>query len=274
MQERARRADVLLGLREDGEEKLTAFRDLFSRAAAEYAAHRPRYPRRLFAELATRAPRTELAWDCATGNGQAALGLAEHFRRVIATDASAAQIASALEHDRVAYRVALAEASDLPSSVVDLVTVAQAAHWLDRDAFYREARRVLVPGGVIAIWCYSLLEIDERVDALVRTFYEETVGPFWLQDRRLVDVGYRTLDFPFDEFELPPLTIEQDLTLDQLAGYLRTWSATQRYAEARGEDPVAPLIAAIAASWGNRAAARRARWPLSIRAGYRDRRAG
>lgn len=270
MQERARRADVLLGVREDGEEELTAFRDLFSRGAAEYAAHRPRYPPRLFAELAAHVPRTELAWDCATGNGQAAVGLAEHFRRVVATDASAAQIASAVLHERVTYQVALADASGLPSSVVDLVTVAQAVHWLDRDAFYREARRVLVPGGVIAVWCYSLLEIDERVDALVRSFYEETVGPYWLQDRRLVDVGYRTLDFPFDEFELPPLTIEQDLTLDQLGGYLRTWSATQRYVQDRREDPVAPLIAEIATSWGEPSAPRRARWPLSVRAGHRD----
>jgi SAM-dependent methyltransferase len=270
VQERARRADVLLGVRQDSKEELTGFRDLFSRAAAEYAAHRPRYPARLFAELVARVPRTRLAWDCATGNGQAALGLAEHFQRVIATDGSAAQIASAVPHERVTYRVALAEASSLPSETVDLVTVAQAVHWFDRDAFYREARRVLVPGGVIAVWCYSALEIDERVDALVRSFYEETVGPYWLQDRRLVDVGYRTLDFPFDEFELPSLTIEQDLTLDQLGGYLRTWSATQRYARERAEDPVAPLIAEIAASWGEPCAARRARWPLSVRAGYRD----
>ena len=270
MQERACRADVFLGLREDGEEELTAFRDLFSRAAAEYAAHRPRYPARLFAELAARVPRTDLAWDCATGNGQAALGLAEHFTRVVATDASAAQIASAVTHDRVSYRVALAHASDLPSSTVDLVTVAQAAHWFDRDAFYREARRVLVPGGVLAVWCYSLLEIDERVDRLVRRFYEETVGPYWSPERRLVDEGYRTIDFPFVEFALRPVAIEQKLTLDQLGGYLRTWSATQKYAEERGEDPVAPLLAEIASAWGDPTVARRTRWPLSLRAGHHD----
>jgi SAM-dependent methyltransferase len=169
----------------------------------------------------------------------------------------------------VNYRVALAHESGLPSSAVDVVTVAQALHWLDRDAFFREARRVVVPGGVVAAWCYSLVEIDGRVDRIVRRFYEETVGPYWSPERRLVDDGYRTIEFPFAEFELPPLVIEQDLTLDQLGGYLRTWSATQRFVEARGEDPVSPLIAELAVVWGAPSAARRARWPLSARAGAR-----
>jgi SAM-dependent methyltransferase len=169
----------------------------------------------------------------------------------------------------VSYGVALAHASGLSSCTVDLVTAAQAVHWFDRDAFFREARRVLVPGGVIAVWCYSLLEIDDRVDRLVRRFYEETVGPYWSPERRLVDEGYRTIDFPFAELELPPVAIEQDLTLDQLGGYLRTWSATQRFAQERGEDPVAPLIAELAAVWGAPSAPRPTHWPLSVRAGVR-----
>jgi ubiquinone/menaquinone biosynthesis C-methylase UbiE len=211
-----------------------------------------------------------LAWDCATGNGQAAIGLAEHFRRVIATDASRAQIASAIPHDRVTYRVARANESGLPPSSADLVAVAQAVHWLDRDTFFREARRVVVSGGVVAVWCYSLLEVDDEVDALVQRFYEHTVGPYWSPERRLVDQGYRTIDFPFDEFPLPPLAIEQDLTLEQLAGYLRTWSATQKYVEECGEDPVVPLMAEIAPWWGAPTNTRRVRWPLSVRAGHHD----
>jgi SAM-dependent methyltransferase len=234
-----------------------------------YAAHRPTYPARLFAELAARAPSADLAWDCATGNGQAAVGLAAHFRRVIATDASEAQVASATPHERVSYRVALAESSGLDSASVALVTVAQALHWLDLDRFFAEVRRVLVPRGVIAAWCYTLLEVDDRVDPLLRHFYEKTLGPYWAPERRLVDAGYRTIEFPFDEFDLPPLAIEQCLTLDQLAGYLRTWSATQRYAEERGRDPVPGLIDEIARVWGDHAAGRPTRWPLSIRAGRR-----
>jgi SAM-dependent methyltransferase len=193
--------------------------------------------------------------------------LAEHFRRVVATDASAGQIASAIPHERVTYRVAPAEASGLEPSTVDLIAVAQAIHWFDREAFYSEARRVLAAGGVIAVWCYGLLELEERTDALVRRFYQQTVGPYWAPERRLVDEGYRTIEFPFEEFVLPPLAIEQEITLDQLGGYLRTWSATQRYTEERGEDPVAPFLDEVRQVWGDPTRAHRARWPLATRAG-------
>ncbi len=216
-----------------------------------------------------RAPRTAVAWDCATGNGQAAIGLADHFDHVVATDASEAQIASAIPHDRVTYRVARAEASGLEPASVDLVTVAQALHWLDRDAFYREVRRVLVRGGVIAVWCYPLIEIGRSIDALVRRFHEQTLGAYWSPERRLVDERYRTIEFPFPEFSLPPLVIEQELTLDQVGAYLRTWSAVQRYAREVGVDPVAPLIGEIAPLWGEPERTRRVRWPLAIRAGRR-----
>ncbi len=267
MQERARRADFLPRLRKDGKEELTAVKDLFSRGAAEYAIHRPRYPARLFVELAARAPRRALAWDCATGNGQAAVGLAAAFQQVVATDASSAQIGSAIPHERVTYAVASADASGLERSSADIVTVAQALHWLDRHAFFREARRVLVPGGVVAVWCYTLPTIDDRIDALVHRFYSETIGRYWSPERRLVDERYRTIEFPFEEFELPALAIEQELTLSQLGGYLRTWSATQKYVEEVGEDPVAGVLSDIAPLWGRARDARRVEWPLWLRVG-------
>ena len=272
VQERARRADLFVGVRENRKKELTPFKDLFSRHAAEYALHRPRYPARLFAELAAHSPRTEVAWDCATGNGQAAIGLADHFRRVVATDASAAQIAAAVRHPRVAYHVARAEASGLDSSSVDAITVAQAIHWLERATFFREAQRVLVASGVIAVWCYGLVEIDERIDPLIRRFYQVTIGPYWSPERRLVDDGYRSIDFPFDEFALPPLAIEQQMSLDQVGGYLRTWSATRAYIDERGEDPVDHLLREIRVLWGAPTGARTVTFPLSVRAGRYERR--
>jgi SAM-dependent methyltransferase len=243
-----------------------AFRDHFASAAPAYAAFRPRYPAALFAALAEHAPGRHVAWDCATGNGQAAIGLAEHFEQVVATDASSAQLGAALPHPRVSYRRAPADASGLAPRSVELVTVAQALHWLDRPPFYVEARRVLVPGGVVAVWCYGLLELGTGLDEPIHAFYERTVGPYWPPERALVDSGYRTIEFPFAELALPPVTMEAELTLRELGGYLGTWSAVLRYRSAVGHDPVAPLLDRLGLAWGG-LERRRARWPLAIRAG-------
>lgn len=243
------------------------FRDHFSSSSPDYAAFRPRYPEALFAFLAGHAPGSRLALDCATGSGQAALGLAEHFDRVVATDASRAQIESAAPHPRVTYRVAPAGSSGLADGSVDLVTVAQALHWLDRDAFYDEAFRVLRPGGLLAAWCYTNPAIDPAVDPLIQEFYATTVGSYWPPERALVENGYRGIPFPFEEIAAPHFAIEADLTLDHLAGYLRTWSATLRYAATRGTDPVAPLVDSLRPVWGDPGRSRRARWPIHLRAG-------
>jgi SAM-dependent methyltransferase len=251
----------------DPEPGHSGFRDHFASAAPAYAAFRPRYPAVLFAALADRTPGRHVAWDCATGSGQAALGLAAHFERVIATDASAAQLAAALPHPRVRYARAAAEASGLAPRSVELVTVAQALHWLDRPAFYAEARRVLVPGGVIAVWCYGLLELGAGLDEPIRAFYGRTVGPYWPPERALVDSGYRTVDFPFAELSLAPVAMEVDLTLAELGGYLGTWSAVLRYRSATGHDPVAPLLDRLTPAWGGAERRRTARWPLALRVG-------
>jgi SAM-dependent methyltransferase len=244
-----------------------SFRDHFASAAPAYAAFRPRYPAPLFAALADCAPGRHLAWDCATGSGQAAIGLAEHFAEVVATDASAAQLAAALAHPRVRYRQAPADASGLAPQSVELVTVAQALHWLDRPAFYAEARRVLAPAGVVAVWCYGLLELGPGLDEPIRAFYEQTVGPYWPPERALVDSGYRTVDFPFAELALPSVAMQAELTLAELGGYLGTWSAVLRYRAARGHDPVPSLLDRLAAPWGGPERRRTARWPLAVRAG-------
>ncbi|HZI22187.1 MAG TPA: class I SAM-dependent methyltransferase [Gemmatimonadales bacterium] len=243
------------------------FRDRFGGAAPAYAAYRPRYPAALFTALATLAPARCRAWDCATGSGQAAIGLAEYFDEVIATDASAAQLAAAQAHPRVRYGRAPAEASGLPARSVDLVTVAQALHWLDTPAFYAEVRRVLVPGGVLAVWCYGLVTIGSGVDELIGDFYHETVGPYWPPERAHVESGYRTIDFPFAELVLPPLVMEAAVTLEELAGYLGTWSAVLRYREARGRDPIPALVERLRAPWGAAERRRTARWDLAVRAG-------
>jgi len=212
-----------------------------------------------------------LAWDCATGSGQAALGLARYFPRVVATDASAAQIAHATPHPRVEYRVAPAEASGLPGGSVDLITVAQALHWFDIGAFYAEARRVLAPGGVLAVWTYGNCVFDDPlVERAVHRYSHDTVGPYWPAERRLVDDRYQTVPFPFRELASPPFVLERAWTLAELAGYLRSWSATARYVAAHGRDPVADVEAELSAAWGDREIRRLVRWPLTVRAGSRE----
>lgn len=242
------------------------FPDHFSAVAADYARFRPRYPADLLRYVAGLAPSRTLAWDCATGNGQAALGLAEFFDQVIATDASADQVAHAIPHAKVEYRVARAESSGLPSGSVDLVTVAQALHWFDLDVFYAEVRRVLGPRGVFAAWCYGRFEADNpRVRAALDRFYHETVGPYWPAERRLVEEGYRSLPFPFEEISPPSFEMTADLPLTGLAGHLGTWSAVKRFREATGVDPLPELLKEFEAA--EPTGIYRVRWPISLRVG-------
>ncbi len=242
------------------------FADHFSGQAGAYARFRPRYPTVLFHYLAMRAPGTRLAWDCGTGNGQAAIGLAERFAQVIATDPSDAQLASAPRHPRVRYRRATYDSGIMAGSA-QLVTAAQALHWFDIEAFVGEARRVLEPGGVLAVWCYTLCRIEPMIDDLVEFFHRVTVGAFWPPERRLVDQHYRTVALPIDELDVPPFEMVHDLTLPQFLGYVETWSSVQRCIAARGREPLDAFARAIGQHWGVPSTLRRVTFPLYVRAG-------
>lgn len=244
------------------------FKDHFSGHAAGYASFRPGYPPALFDFVTSLAPGRSLALDCATGNGQAALGLAERFERVIATDASAAQLARATPHPRIEYRQAPAEQSGLPDGSVDLLTVATAMHWLDFDRFYAEARRVLAPGGALAVWAYNLPRVTPEISALVDRLSYQTVKTYWPPERRWVDEEYHTLPFPFREVEVPQFWIEERWDLSRLLDYIGTWSATQRYLQAHGKDPRELAADELAAAWGDPEQEREVRFPIMMRAGY------
>ncbi len=243
------------------------FPDHFSGRAAEYAEHRPRYPARLFEYLAGLAPSRRLAWDCATGNGQAAVGVARHFRRVVATDASLRQISRAAAHRNVHYAVAAAEEAPLPGRSTALVTAAQSLHWFDRERFWGEARRVLAPGGVIAVWAYNEFHLVPEVEAVVRRFYKDIVGPYWPAERALVERGYGALEFPFSQEKPPAFRLEKRWDLPAMIGYLKTWSATQRYEKAVGRDPLLLIREDLAAAWGPPERFRAIRWDLDLRVG-------
>jgi SAM-dependent methyltransferase len=245
---------------------IARFPDHFSAVAGAYAEFRPVYPPELFRWLADVAPRRRLVWDCATGTGQAARPLAEWFERVVATDASDRQIASAAPHPGVEFRVAPAESSGLEDRSVDLVTVAQALHWFDHPRFFAEVARVGAPGAALVAWCYPEVRVDSAgVQRIIDHFYAEVVGPHWPPQRRLVEEGYRSIAIPFEPVEAPGFEIRGALTMDRLVGYVGTWSATQRYRAATGHDPLPALREELQQAWGD-AAEREVHWPLLLRA--------
>ena len=248
------------------------FKDHFSQGAAEYSAFRPSYPDALFEWLAAHTAGHDLAWDCATGNGQAARGLARYYTQVIGTDASAAQLEHALVHPRIRYRVAPAEHSGLDDATVHLVTVAQALHWLPLGPFFAEVHRVLAPGGLVAVWGYSLPSVScASLDQELQRFYDVIVGPYWPPERKIVEDRYRGVQFPFTEIPVPPFALEQPLTRHGLEGYLRTWSATQRYRVARpDDDPLSHIAPVLRAEWPDPGEVRIVHWPLFVRAGHRS----
>jgi SAM-dependent methyltransferase len=243
-----------------------SFKDHFSKQAADYAKFRPGYPRELFDYLGSIAPSRQLAWDPGTGNGQAAIGLASVFNRVIATDASEKQIASAEPHERVEYRVAPAENSGIKSGTIDLIMIAQALHWFDLDRFYAEAHRVLKPNGVLAASAYNLLRIEPAIDEIVNRYYYEVVGPFWPPERKLVE-NFADLPFPFHEIDPPEFAMTAQWNLEHLIGYFRTWSSTQQFIAARGSDPLQEINDELRNAWGNPQQKRRAMWSLILRVG-------
>jgi SAM-dependent methyltransferase len=239
--------------------------DHFSGHAAEYAKARPTYPAELFNWLAEVAPGRACCWDAGCGNGQASVALATQFKRVVATDISPQQIAAAMPRPNIEYAAAGEGGCPLPDRSADLVTVAQAAHWFDLPTFLTECRRVLKPGGIVAVWGYGLTRITPAIDAEVLHFYTEVVGPYWPSGREHLDNEYRTLDLPLKPIKAPPFAMELTWDLPALLAYLGTWSAVQRYIKAKGDDPIPALTERLRPLWGD--APRLVQWPLYLRIG-------
>lgn len=222
---------------------------VFGRAAAAYRDYRPQYPAELLEYLASVCARRDDALDCGTGSGQAAVGLAEHFARVVGCDFSAEQIAHAIEHPRVEYRVCSAEALPFDEASFDLITAAQGAHWFDLPAFYEGVRRVARPGAVLAIFGYGYCRVSPPVDAILRRCLLEDIEPYWAEGNRVVRDAYQTIDFPFDEIGAPRFMLRARWDRERFIGYLRTWSALARYIEERERDPIVALVAELDAVW-------------------------
>jgi ubiquinone/menaquinone biosynthesis C-methylase UbiE len=243
-----------------------AFKDHFSERAAGYASHRPHYTKELVQWLASIAPSKGLVWDVACGSGQLSELLGDEFAKVIATDASSAQIEQAKPHPHVEYRVEPAEHSSLADHSADLITVAQAVHWLNLDAFYIEARRVARPGAVLALVAYHIAVIDPEVDAVIDQFYSGDLDGYWPPERKHIETEYRDIPFPFERIataERKYLSVNWDV--EQMLGYIRTWSAVRALEKAKGAAKTDQFADRLRTVW--RSGIREVRWPLVILAG-------
>jgi len=238
----------------------------FSQSSDQYAKHRPQYPEALFSYLSELCIEHDCAWDCATGNGQAAVSSAKYFSRVEATDISQEQIAHAIPHPQVRYSTSPAEKTSFESASIDLVTVAQAVHWFDLPKFYQEVERVLKPNGILAVWAYRFLEIEPAVDKAILNDLLVPIDSFWAEGNRLVADGYQSIVLPFEEVRVTQnFSIQVDWNLKQLLDYFRTWSAVKRYITEFSEDPVNILEEKLKTLWHKPEATKQVRMPLIVK---------
>ncbi len=243
------------------------FKDHFSGHAASYCLYRPHYPQALFEYLASLVLEPGRAWDCGTGNGQAAVNLAPYFKQVVATDPSEKQISNAIAKDNISYSVQRAEKTSFAAHSMELVTVAQALHWFDIPNFYREAQRVLKPQGVIAVWGYTLMEISPEIDQIVREYCYRIVGDFWPPERRLLDEKYASVPFPFGQLSTPNFFMEQTWSMNHLMGYLNTWSSTKNFIAQNQTNPLKLIEENLKFVWGEPETPKLTRWSLHLKVG-------
>ncbi len=242
-------------------------KDRFSEASAAYARYRPDYPAALFTFINSFVNEKELAWDCGTGNGQTAVVLSNYYKQVCATDISGSQLSQAPVVENINYLQASANQVPLAENCVDLVTVSQALHWFDFSTFYQEVKRVGKPAAIIAVWTYSLLHISEEIDSLISNFHFNTLHDYWDPERKWVNEGYQTIPFPFQTIDTPPFYIEVDWNKEQLAGYIKTWSAVKKYISDKKQDPVETLMGQILSHW-KEGTIKKAVFPLHLKMGY------
>lgn len=217
-------------------------KDLFSKQADLYARYRPTYPAELYQYILSFVKEKNIAWDCATGNGQAAVVLADHFKKVVATDISAEQIEKATFKENIEWLVCPAESTPFAENTFDLVTVAQAYHWIKWKEFRNEVRRVCKNNAVIAVWLYyDHTTGDKRIDKVVRDFYENVTRPYWDYERKYVEELYATVAFDYELLPFKNFEINLHWQREDLLGYISSWSAIQKYIKVNGHSPI-PII--------------------------------
>ncbi len=242
-------------------------RNWFQQGGRAYARFRPEYPPQLAAFLASIAPDKRMAVDVGCGNGQLTKLLVPHFDAVVGVDPSADQIANTIPNEHITYQCAPAEQLPLADGSASLITAAQAAHWFDLPSFYQEVRRIAMPGSVLALISYGVLNFEPSLNDRFQRFYWDEIGPYWPPERKLVDTGYATIDFPFQELVAPPFEIQLDWQLSEFLGYLFTWSAVRNAKEVGHQEVVFDFANDISSAWGDENIRRTIVWPINMRIG-------
>ena len=246
------------------------FKDYFSKQSDTYLKFRPTYPDELFAYLASLCPEHDRVWDCATGNGQAAISLTKYFKQVIATDASEQQLKNAIQNEKVEYKLALAEDSGIASGSIDLVTVASAVHWFDHPKFYKEVDRVLKPGGVLAVWAYRENRVNDRVNPVIEKLSLEVLRDYWPKESWLVINSYKDLPFPYDRIKTPVFECKAKIDLKGLEGYFLSWSSAQRYISQTGKNPIDAVRKEFNEAWSEGNEVKNITWELTLIVGKKN----
>jgi hypothetical protein len=227
-------------------------KDFFSGHSKLYATFRPTYPDDVYSFIFQHLKNFDTAWDCATGNGQVAQVLAKHFKHVEATDISQQQLDNAVQIKNIHYSAQGAEQTTFPDNHFDLITVAQALHWFDLDEFFNETRRVAKKDALLAVWGYALCSVNPKVDEHFDHFYNHVVGPYWDSARKMVEEEYRNVHFPFNQIATPKFSIQVEWTLEEFAGYLTTWSATQKFIKDKDYNPVPEVTKLVQPYWSEK----------------------
>ncbi|WP_421762766.1 class I SAM-dependent methyltransferase [Ekhidna sp.] len=241
-------------------------KDNFSTQSDDYAKFRPVYSKELINYLISLTKNQEVCWDCGTGNGQLAVALSDTFRQVKATDISQNQLDNATKRPNIEYSKQPAEQTNFPDQYFDLITVAQAAHWFDHQRFNDEVKRTLKPNGIIALFGYGLVKVEGVIGSIIKDFYWTITKPYWDSERDHIEAQYETIPFPYDEIQVSQnFDIISDMTVDQLTGYISTWSAVQHFIKANGYSPIDQLKIDLTKVWNNED--RQVTFPVFIRVG-------
>lgn len=244
--------------------------DHFSSKSKEYSFSRPHYPDSLYEYLSSITPNNDVAWDCATGNGQAAIGLCRYFKKVIASDMSMSQIENGFKRQNIVYDIFPSEDTSLPDNSVDLITIAQAIHWFDFEKFYDEARRIgKKSGGKIAIWSYGMHKICPEIDKICDklSFDGDLLRGYWPKQTEYIRDNYETIPFPFDQIIAPRFEMLVEWNLKDLLSYMETWSAVKRFELQNNYNPLDSVKKDLKLLWGTEKQRKSIRWDVNLKIG-------